>query len=269
VDFQVNEGSIGVFDSGLGGLTVVRALMENFPNESITYFGDTARVPYGGRSADVIKRYAIEDVEILLKKQVKMIVVACNSVSSTAMDEVERHLSIPVIGMIHPGVTAAVNATKNRRVGVIGTRATISSMAYQKALKERDKDIDVYSQACPLFVPLVEEGWDRHRVARIIVDEYLETLKDEKVDTLILGCTHYPVLYDTIQESMGKDVKLVDSGEAAAYEVEQILDVENIACVPGHEPVYEYYVSDFPQKFKELAELLLGKTLDSVTRIPW
>ncbi len=261
---MVNNRGIGVFDSGIGGLTVVREIMKRFPNEGIMYFGDTARVPYGGKSADVIRRYAMEDADFLMQHNVKLMVVACNSVSSIALDLLREHLPVPVVGMIHPGAMTAVQATRNRRVGVIGTRATVASRAYQQAINAIEPSIVVTSHACPLFVPLAEEGWGRRLVTRMVADEYLEPLKEQNIDTLILGCTHYPILHEVIQDSMGAGVVLVDSGQAAADEVESILREQELAAPVDAVPQHEFFVSDLPQKFQELAEIFLGHALPSV-----
>jgi glutamate racemase len=258
---------IGVFDSGIGGLTVVRALMERLPFENITYFGDTARVPYGSKSAEVVREYAFEDTRFLLKHGVKLIVVACNTVSAVAIDDLRSHFSVPIIGMIQPGAAAAAAATKSGRVGVIGTLATIASESYQKELKVLDRRLDVLSRACPLFVPLAEEGWIDHPVSQMVANEYLSELRQHHVDTLILGCTHYPILKSVIQKAVGQGVRLIDSGEAAAEEVEALLRTQQLLNQSTQQPNHEFFVSDVPQKFRQLGSIFLGKPDLRVQRV--
>ncbi|MAT40183.1 MAG: glutamate racemase [Ectothiorhodospiraceae bacterium] len=259
--------SIGVFDSGIGGLTVIRALMERLPHENLVYFGDTARVPYGTKSEDVIKQYAVQDAEILIEKGVKLIVVACNTVSSVALDLLEQRFDVPIIGMIHPGATHALDATRNNTIGVIGTVATIGSNAYPRSIYELRKNVNVYSAPCPLFVSLAEEGWSDHPASKLIAQEYLTPLIRYGVDTLILGCTHYPILKNVIQQVMGEEVALIDSGEAAADEVIELLTEEDLLNPSTMAPRREFMVSDVPQKFKQLGDIFLGKTLERVTRV--
>ncbi|HOJ03845.1 MAG TPA: glutamate racemase [Bacteroidota bacterium] len=261
------QTSIGVFDSGIGGLTVVRALMRRLPHENITYFGDTARVPYGSKSAEVVREYAFEDTRFLLDRGVKAIVVACNTVSAIAIDSLRSHFDLPIIGMIQPGAEAAAKETRSGRVGVIGTLATIASDSYTRALKTMDRRMAVYSQACPLFVPLAEEGWSDHPVSQMVADEYLHDFHQRDIDTLILGCTHYPILRSVIQRSVGSQVRLIDSGEAAAVEVERELRDLDLLNPLFDQPNYEFFVSDVPQKFKQLGEIFLGKPDLRVTRV--
>lgn len=261
------QKSIGVFDSGIGGLTVVHALMKHLPHENITYFGDTARVPYGSKSAEVVREYAFEDTRFLLEQGVKLIVAACNTVSAVAIDDLKAQFDIPIIGMIDPGADAAQKATKNGRVGVIGTLATIASESYRRALLQRDPALQVLSRPCPLFVPLAEEGWTRHPVAQMVADEYLAELRQQHIDTLILGCTHYPILRDVIQRTVGADVTLIDSGEAAAREVELLLREMNLLNMSPDQPNYSFYVSDVPQKFKQLGQIFLDRPDLRVTKV--
>ncbi|MFI5251119.1 MAG: glutamate racemase [Bacteroidota bacterium] len=255
---------IGVFDSGIGGLTVVQALMKRFPNENIVYFGDTARVPYGPKSPQVIREYAAQDTEFLVSKSVKMIVVACNTVSSVALDVVMKHARVPVVGVILPGAKAAVAATKKNRVGIIGTAGTIASDAYAYNIHQFKKSIEVISKACPLFVPLVEEGWLTHSATEMIAKEYLFPLKLAKIDTLVLGCTHYPLLKGIIGKIFENEITLIDSGEATSEEVSNVLDqqqLHNPSSVRGN---VEFFVSDIPSKFSEIGERFLGKKLGKV-----
>jgi len=257
---------IGVFDSGIGGLTVVRALTRHLPTENIVYFGDTARVPYGPKSPQGGREYAIQDTEFLMSHDVKMIVVACNTVSSVAMDLVMKKAGVPVAGVIIPGAQAAAAATSNRRVGVIGTEGTISSNAYPNAIRQLDSAVDVISQACPLFVPLAEEGWTDHKATGLIAMEYLFPLKRERIDTLVLGCTHYPILSDVISGVFDGKVTLIDSGEATALEVGRILDEHQIRNTSKAKPHVRFFVSDIPKKFTEIGERFLGRTLGRVRR---
>jgi len=263
----MNAQSIGVFDSGIGGLTVVRSLIERLPNENIVYFGDTARVPYGPKSAQTIREYAAQDTDFLLKYDVKMIIVACNTVSAVALDVVQKHAKVPVLGVILPGTSMAVAATRKKRVGVIGTLTTIASNAYTNAIRQLDKSLAVVSRACPLFVPLVEEGWIDHPVTAMIAKEYLFPLKLEKVDTLILGCTHYPLLKNTIRSVMGDGLTLIDSGEAAAAEADTLLTERVLRNPSKHAGNVQFFLSDMPHKFAEIGERFLGRKLGKVRKV--
>lgn len=267
MNFFETEKPIGVFDSGIGGLTVVKRLLSTLPNENIVYFGDTARVPYGSKSNETVIEYSLQDAQFLINKNVKLIVVACNTASSVAIPALKEKFSVPIVEMIGVGSAAAINATKNGRIGVIGTRATINNKAYSKAIKKTDSSKEVFESACPLFVPLAEEGWIDHPATRLIAREYLSEIKAKGVDTLVLGCTHYPILADTIQAEMGNEVKLIDSGVAAADQVKRELDrlaIGSRSAVPGN---IDFYVSDVPQKFSEIAELFLGRKINNVHRI--
>ena len=267
---------IGVFDSGIGGMTVVKELFEAVPNESIVYFGDTARVPYGTKSVETVRRYAREDTELLLAYDVKMIVVACNTVSATALTEVERMADhIPVIGMIGPCAKEAVRSTKNGKIGIIGTEATIASSAYDRAIEDESERIgktcEIFSMACPLFVPLAEEGWTSHVATEIIAEEYLKELRMKNVDTLILGCTHYPVLSEVIQRTMGPRVTLINSGAEAAKLVAEILALEQRDDSSGtvSAPFHSILVSDIPRKFQIVGERFLGHALPEARQVVW
>jgi glutamate racemase len=263
----MNAKPIGVFDSGIGGLTVVRALHQHLPHENIVYFGDTARVPYGPKSPLVVREYAAQDTEFLLGHDVKMMVVACNTVSAVAIDIVMKKAGVPTVGMILPGAAAAAAASTRRRIGVIGTVATVHSGAYAHALRQIDGAIQTFSQPCPLFVPLAEEGWIDHKVTQMVAKEYLFPLKLEKIDTLILGCTHYPVLRSAIQGAVDPRVTLIDSGEAAAGEVERVLDREGLRNPSTHTPNLQFFVSDLPAKFSEVGERFLGQRMGRVHRV--
>jgi glutamate racemase len=261
------EKPIGVFDSGIGGLTVVKRIASALPEENIVYFGDTARVPYGSKSNATVVEYSIQDAKFLMNKNVKVIVVACNTASSTALKDLRQNFHVPVIGVIEPGAKAAVRETKNRRIGVIGTRATISNKAYSSEIKKLNPGIEVFEKACPLFVPLAEEGWIKHKAAYDIAEEYLKELRELKIDTLVLGCTHYPILADVIQEVIGKDVKLIDSGVASAEVVKNELDRIDLHTNNFSMGNQDFYVSDIPVKFKEVAELFLGKPVKEVQKV--
>jgi glutamate racemase len=259
---------IGVFDSGIGGLTVVRALMKQLPRENIVYYGDTARVPYGTKSPQVIREYAAQDADFLVSQGIKMLVVACNTVSAVALDIVQKRARVPVVGVIIPGARAAVSATRKKRVGIIGTSATVNSGAYANAVRQIDEEVQVFARACPLFVPLAEEGWIDHQVTMLVAKEYLFPLTLEKVDTLILGCTHYPVLRSSIAAVLDPRITLIDSGAAAALEVERVLDEQNIRNPSKQKPNLQFFVSDLPAKFSEIGERFLGQKMGRVRRVP-
>jgi glutamate racemase len=262
-----NVQPIGVFDSGIGGLTVVRSLTRHLPHENIVYFGDTARVPYGPKSPQVVREYALQDTDVLLEHDVKLIVIACNTVSAVALDVVQKRAKVPVIGVIVPGAEAAVQSTRKKRVGVIGTMGTILSNAYTNAIRQFDAEVKVFSQACPLFVPLAEEGWVEHKATELIAKEYLFPLTLEKIDTLVLGCTHYPILQEIIDATMHRNVVLIDSGEATALVVKKRLAELELENTSKLKPNLQFFVSDVPHKFTEIGERFLGKKLGKVHRV--
>lgn len=255
------EFAIGVFDSGLGGLTVVKELMTEVPNEDIVYFGDTARVPYGTKSKESIIRFSHENTQILLKHKVKMIVVACNSSSSYALSLLRETFDIPIVGVIEPGAKKAVMVTQNKRIGVIATQATINSEKYVKTIKRLDESMKVSAKACPLFVPLVEEGWFDKRYTLDIAKEYLADLKKTNIDTLILGCTHYPLLKSILSKTMGRKVTLVDSAQEVAQDVNRVLKALGLNRENKRKPKYKFLVSDKPQEFKKIARIFLGREI--------
>jgi glutamate racemase len=263
----MNSKPIGVFDSGIGGLTVVRALMKRLPNENIVYFGDTARVPYGPKSSQVVREYAAQDTDFLLSQNVKMIVIACNTVSSVALDVVQKRAKMSVVGVIQPGSESALIATKNKRIGVIGTLTTILSNAYTNTIRQLDSSIEVFSKPCPLFVPLAEEGFIEHPATELIVKEYLFELRLKKIDTLILGCTHYPILKNIISKVMGEGVRLIDSGESASAQVEKILVTEGLRNPSNLKANMKFFVSDIPHKFTEVGERFLGQKMGIVKKV--
>ncbi len=258
---------IGVFDSGVGGLTVVKQLMKTLPAESIIYFGDTARIPYGTKSEKTVRRFALEDSFFLLDKQVKMIVVACNTASSIAMPLLQEVLDIPVVGVIHPGAEAAVRATRNGKIGVIGTAATIRSGSYRKEILRLNPELQVLEQACPLFVPLVEEGWIEDEATYLIARRYLQHLIDNQIDTLILGCTHYPLLKNVLQKIVGPRVTLIDSGVETARIVKEILSREGLLAPEDRLPEHRFYLSDLPYKFQDIAERFLEQSIPHVETV--
>ncbi len=258
---------IGIFDSGIGGLTVVKEVVKLLPCEKIVYFGDTARVPYGVKSKETIVKFSIENTLFLLKKNVKMIVVACNTSSSLALPEIRRHFKIPMMGVIGPGAKEAVYATKNGRVGVIGTRATINSGAYETEIRRLDPRVKVFAEACPMFVPVVEEGWVNDPVAKKIAAKYLAPLKARRVDTLILGCTHYPLMKTLFHQIMGPGVRLIDSAQQVAVEVRQVLAQEGLLRGRRGRVDHAYYVSDEVAIFKDVARRFLGKELRGIRKV--
>ena len=261
------EKPIGVFDSGIGGLTVVKRIASTLPQENIVYFGDTARVPYGSKSNATVNEYAIQDAKFLINKNVKAIVVACNTVSSVALKKLRENFPVPIIGVIIPGAKTAVKETKNGRIGVIGTRATIGNKAYSEEIKLLNPNAEVFEKACPLFVPLAEEGWIKHKATYEIAEEYLRELRDLNIDTLVLGCTHYPILAEVIQEVIGDNVKLIDSGIASADAVKTELDRYDLHSNQYSLGNQDFYVSDIPVKFKEVAELFLGKEIKQLQKV--
>ena len=249
---------IGVFDSGIGGLTVVRELMRQLPDESIIYFGDTARVPYGPKSPDTVRRYSHEITEYLRGEGVKAIVIACNTATAHALPMLRAELPLPVIGVVEPGARAAVAATRNGEIGVIGTAGTIGSGAYDRAIKALAPDTMVVARACPLLVPLVEEGWLDTEATRLIAREYLEPLMRERADTLVLGCTHYPLLKPLLAEILGPDVELIDSAEETAAETGRVLREAGLRAPEGNVPHHRFIASDAPEQFLRLGQRFLG-----------
>ncbi|MCS7210509.1 MAG: glutamate racemase [Chloroherpetonaceae bacterium] len=264
------EAPIGVFDSGVGGLTVVRRIVERLPTEHIVYFGDTARVPYGTKSVPTIRKYAAENTALLLRESPKLIVVACNTVSALALDVVQAVAAdIPVLGVVTAGARLALERSTHRRIGVIGTEATIASQAYHRELSRLCQHATIVSKACPLFVPLAEEGFTTHRATHLIAEEYLSELRNAGIDTLILGCTHYPLLRSVIADVMGEDVFIVDSAEAVAIEVETLLTRSGLLNLSNTMRRTKFMVSDLPQKFHQLAERFLGFALSQPELILW
>ena len=258
---------IGVFDSGIGGLTVLREVFRVLRRESTVYLGDTARVPYGIRSAETVTRYAFQNTAFLVEKGVKLLVMACNTASAVSLEAVQEGFPIPVIGVIGPGARGAVRATRNGKIGIIGTEATINSSAYVKAIKRIDDAIDVSGLPCPLFVPLVEEGLTDDEIASLVAERYLRHMKDRGIDTLVLGCTHYPLLKDVIAKVMGDAVTLIDSAVETVREIQEMLELRGMTCEAPGEPSRMFYVTDAPERFKRVGERFLGEEIGDIIKI--
>lgn len=258
---------IGVFDSGIGGLTVVKEIMRYLPYEDIVYFGDTARVPYGTKSPNTVIKFSIENALFLLRFNVKLIVVACNTSSSYSLPILKNNFKVPVMGVINPGAEEATKITRCGRIGVIGTFATIQSAAYEKEIKKINSDLKVFSQACPLFVPLAEEGWLNDKVTYEIAKRYLKPLKDKGIDTLILGCTHYPLLKEVIKGVTGKGVALIDSAKQIACHAKEVLIWKGELSKRKKAGRYRFYVSDEPKKFAKSGERFLGQKIGFVKKV--
>lgn len=258
----MNKKSIGIFDSGVGGLTVYKSIKKYFPHENIIYFGDTARVPYGPKSKQTIISYSVQNARFLLQQNIKLLIIACNTASAVSLPELRKVTNIPVIGVIIPGAEAALELTKTGRVGIIGTEGTINSHAYQNELKKRDNSLEIYSKSCPLFVPLVEEGWVDKKITKLIVKDYLEIFKDFNIDTLILGCTHYPVLKNVIYDFFDGKVNLVDSSKSILKYVEPYTNKED--KLDGKS---SFYVSDNESNFKHIADMILEEPISSLEKV--
>jgi glutamate racemase len=262
-----NSRPIGVFDSGIGGLTVLKEIMNVLPQENTIYLGDTARVPYGIRSPETVIKYSFENTKFLFTRDIKLLVIACNTASSISLDAIKESISIPVIGVIEPGAKAAVRATRNKRVGIIGTDATIMSNAYKNVIKAFDKRIKVFGLPCPLFVPLVEEGWTDGNIASLVARRYLKNIKKRDIDTLVLGCTHYPLLRTVISKVMGRGVRLIDSAVETSHEIKKTLEAMMVMRKKKERPAREFYVTDSPEKFLRIGERFLGKKIEHIEKI--
>jgi glutamate racemase len=260
------EDAIGIFDSGVGGLTVVHALLAALPAEHLIYLGDTGRYPYGTKSAETVTRYSVENADFLAGRGIKLLVVACNTASAVALPTLESRYDVPVVGVITPGARAAVAKTRNRRVGVIATEGTIASGAYQRALRTLDSGLEIYTRACPLLVPLAEEGWVDGDVPRSVVETYLGSLRRSGIDTLVLGCTHYPLLAKAIGAYLGPEVQLVDSATETALEVKAALATHGLAAKRGPGGT-SFFVTDAPDRFVKIGSRFLGSVVDSAVRI--
>ena len=255
---------IGVFDSGLGGLTTVKELKKVLPNENIVYFGDTGRVPYGSRSEETIVKYVIDDINFLLSYDIKLIIIACGTASTVALPIVKNMYEVPMVGVVEPSVKKATQATKNKNIGVIGTSGTINSGKYVQKIKDIDKSINVYTNACPLFVPIVENGYADTEIAKMVAQDYLNPLIEKDIDTLILGCTHYPILKNTVKDVMGDNVELVDSGAETAKYVSEFLSANDMLADEKQDKQYMYFVSDNTSNFSKIAGVFLGENIDGL-----
>ncbi len=258
---------IGIFDSGLGGLTVAREIMQRLPGESVIYYGDTARVPYGPKSPDTVLRYSREITAWLIEEGVKVVVVACNTATAHALAALQSDFTIPVIGVVEPGARAAARVSASGRIGVIGTAGTIASGAYERAIHAERRDAAISAVACPLFVPLVEEGWLDDDATRLIAHRYLDSLARAEVDTLVLGCTHYPLLVPLIGETMGEDVRLIDSAEETASETCRVLAEMGLAADPSAIPTHRFVASDAPEHFLRQGQRFLGEAIERVEKL--
>lgn len=268
---DICHAPIGVFDSGVGGLTVAREIMRQIPNERIVYFGDTARVPYGSKSQDTIIRYSRQIIRFLKTKGVKAIVVACNTASAYALETIRPELDIPIIGVVKPGAKVAAQTTKNGKIGVIGTEGTVKSGIYTEMIHKENSRAEVMGKACPLFVPLVEEGWMKDPVTETVARRYLKPFQESDIDTLILGCTHYPLLRSMVGQIMGESVHLVNPAYETAVELKQLLEEQKIANDGNHgegEEKYQFYVSDAADKFMQFANSILPYDIESTQLIP-
>jgi len=258
------DAPIGVFDSGIGGLTVAQEVIRQLPHESVIYFGDTARVPYGPKSPDTVRRYSREIAAYLRDEGVKGIVIACNTATAHALGTLRDELDMPVVGVVEPGARAAVAASTTGRVGVIGTVGTIKSGAYERAIRALAPDVIITARACPLFVPLVEEGWTDHDATRLIAREYLAPLVEADIDTLVLGCTHYPLLKSLLSDVLGPGVRLIDSAEETAAETARTLATASLEAAGDADPNYRFIASDDPLQFLQLGQRFLGGTIEGV-----
>lgn len=262
-----NEQAIGIFDSGLGGLTVMDQIAKALPNEKLIYLGDTARLPYGDKSPEAITRYTIENTIFLMEQNIKLLVIACNTATAFAINKLKNIFNIPVIGVIDPGVTQALQVTKNYHIGVLGTKGTIASRAYESKILEKKPDATIISIACPLFVPLVEEGMQEHQAAQLIIEEYLSPLKKYPIDTLLLGCTHYPILKPLIQRTVGQQMTIVDSATTCADVVATTLKEKQLETPHSYPKPSQFFVTDNPEKFHLLGNRFLSTRMNHVAMV--
>ncbi|MDR2192749.1 MAG: glutamate racemase [Endomicrobium sp.] len=266
INSALKNKPIGIFDSGFGGLTVMSAVNKILPNENLIYFGDTAHVPYGSKSKDAVVKFSKDIASFLIKKDIKLLVIACNTASAFALSVLKKSVSIPVVGVIEPGAKAAVKNAKNGRIGIIGTEGTVASGSYFKAVK-KISGAAVFQQACPLFVPLVEEGWNKGKIAQDIIGVYLKPLLAKNIDALILGCTHYPLLKELLSKATGANVELIDSANAAALEVKEILLKKDMLSDAKKKASLKFYVSDNPKKFQKIGGKFFLKKINGVKKI--
>lgn len=264
----LSKYSIGMFDSGIGGLTVLEEIQKKLPLEHVIYFGDTARLPYGDKSAATVLRYSIENSIFLMDQGIKVLVIACNTASSVAVDKLKKIFNLPVIGTIEPGAFEAVRCSKNGKIGVLGTKGTIDSGAFQREIVKQDSSALVVPIACPLFVPFIEEGFHTHPAAKLIIDEYLAPLKKEKIDTLLLGCTHYPALMPYIKDYLGESVTIIDSATTCATKVKDLLKEKGLENKEINISPNKFFVSDNPEKFRRLGQMFISTPLPEAALIP-
>ena len=264
----MNQAPIGIFDSGIGGLTVARAIYERLPHESTIYFGDTARVPYGPKSPETVRRYSLEILHWLLAQGVKAVVIACNTSTAHALRALQEATPVPVLGVIKPGARAATESGGGGPIGVIGTAGTIASDAYNRAIQALAPGVPVIQRACPLFVPLVEEGWFEHPATELVAAEYLRELREARVRSLVLGCTHYPLLKPLLQRVMGPDVRLIDSGQATAAALETILVDRALQAPPDSKAHHRFVVSDDEARFRQVGSRFIGERLGKAEVVP-
>ena len=263
-----SSAPIGVFDSGIGGLTVVRELMRQLPEEDIIYFGDTARVPYGPKGPETVSRYAHEITSYLRDQGVKNVVVACNTATAHALDSLREHFDLPITGVIEPGARAAVRASSAHRIGVVGTQGMVNSGAYERAIHKLDDAVYVTACACPLFVPFVEEGWLDHPAIDLVAHDYLLPLRTTGIDALVLGCTHYPLIKPVIARAIGPDIQLIDSAEETAGEVARLLTDCGLRHAPREDkPRLRFVASDVPEHFRNVGKRFLGSAIDQVETV--
>jgi glutamate racemase len=264
----MDKRPIGIFDSGIGGLTVAKEVFINLPWEDVVYFGDTARVPYGSKSPETVSKFSYNNMKFLISRKVKIVIVACNTVSATSLGKLRAGFPhIPIIGVIEPAAELALICTGNKKIGVIGTESTISSNAYLEELRMLSPDVSLFGQPCPLFVPLVEEGWINRKETALIAAEYLGPLKKKKIDTLILGCTHYPLLKSVIKKIMGRGVAVIDSAGVIAQECEEVLEEKSLLNSKKRKGWHKFFVSDNPDRFRRIGQRFLGHKIKSVTKI--
>lgn len=263
-----NNASIGIFDSGFGGLTVMRAVKAALPNENIIYFGDTARLPYGCKSAETILRYTIENMSFLIDQGIKILVIACHTACSHApISEVQKLFSVPILGMIEATVDQTLQVSKSGSIAILGTKATISSGVYQREIQNRLSQVEISTISCPLFVPLIEEGYIGHALTEMVVQEYLRPLRYKQIDTVVLGCTHYPLLKEIIQKEVGDHVFLLDPAIGCAIKIKEILHQHDMINHQTETPRYQFYVSDDPEKFRQLGKTFLSDPIDNISRV--
>ena len=264
---QSRNAPIGVFDSGLGGLTVLKSLEKILPNESFIYFGDTAHVPYGAKSAETVLKYCRNILDFFSQYHTKAVVVACNTASAVAYNSLQKEYSISLFDVVSPSVEFAIKKSKTKKIGVIGTTNTINSKAYSHQFSDKNTDFSIYEISCPLFVPIIEEGWSDSKIAKEIATEYLQDFEEKNIDILILGCTHYPIMANTIQSVLPAKIQLVFSGETVGQKLFHYLKINKLINISTDGGNIKFYVSDLPQKFDDLGSRFLGRKLNNVTYI--